>query len=94
MSSQTGVTSFLQLKKDRRASRFTLLFLEYNEFLLQDLAVYKYEAPTVERSWYVYNIYIYTYFNILRKKCCVIYMHIQLSIFVILYLTSYYILKK
>jgi len=50
-SQSSGVTSFLQLKKDRRASRFTLLFLEYNEFLLQDLAVYKYEAPTSDLSW-------------------------------------------
>jgi hypothetical protein len=32
------ITSFLQLPKDRLSGRFTLLFLEYNEFLLQ---VYK-----------------------------------------------------
>ena len=47
------ITSMLQLHKDRRASRFTLLFLEYNEFLLNDLAVYKYDAPTPELSWFV-----------------------------------------
>lgn len=47
------ITSMLQLRKDRRASRFTLLFLEYNEFLLNDLAVYKYDAPTPELSWWV-----------------------------------------
>ena len=47
------ITSFLQLKTGRQLSRFTLLFLEYNEFLLQDYAVYKYDAPTgPESSWY------------------------------------------
>ena len=46
-----SVTSFLQLKKDRRASRFTLLFLDSEEFALQDFAVYKYAAPTPELSW-------------------------------------------
>jgi hypothetical protein len=29
------ITSFLQLPKDRLNGRFTLLFLEYNEYLLQ-----------------------------------------------------------
>ncbi len=53
LGGSAAVTSFLQLKKERRTSRFSLLFLDYNEFLLQDLAVYKYDAPTPELSWYV-----------------------------------------
>jgi hypothetical protein len=46
-----GPCSFLQLRKDRQASRFTLLFLEYNEYLLHDFAVYKYDAPSTNDAW-------------------------------------------
>ena len=48
-----GPASFLQLReKDRQGtSRFTLLFLEYNEYLLQDYAVYKYDVPSGGDTW-------------------------------------------
>ena len=35
ISPMSEITSFLQLPKDRLNGRFTLLFLEYNEYLLQ-----------------------------------------------------------
>lgn len=50
----TTATSFLSLRKERRTSRFTLLFLEYNEFMLQDFGVFMYDMPTRDVSWYYY----------------------------------------
>jgi len=47
-----GPSSFLStVHAGGRGSRFSLLHLEYNEFLIQDYAVFMYPAPTAGKSW-------------------------------------------